>query len=176
MLLMYSGIKFKVSELINIFILNCHLISNISVLFSITKDNQSFCFVVNSLDKWCINQDNRTYLQFLFIQLYFWLTDLPPGLQLNKIKFHYFLSWSAWSNITETQWHNSTFRILRVRRKWIVSYSVIILLDALAVKTRYEDRDLKDVHGGGVWYFLRISIFQSELQLLVRSVIITIVY
>ena len=28
--------------------------------------------------------------------------------------------------------------------------SVIILLDAHAVKTRYEDRDLKDVHGGGV--------------------------
>ena len=89
MLLMYSGIKFKVSELINIFILSCHLISNISVVFSITKDNKSFCFVVNSLDKWCINQDNRTYLQFLFIQLYFRLTDLPPAtsIKLNFIIF-----------------------------------------------------------------------------------------
>ena len=35
----------------NHFYLSCHLISNISAVFSITKDNKSFCFVVNSLDK-----------------------------------------------------------------------------------------------------------------------------
>ena len=83
MLFMYSEVTFKVSELIIIFILSCHLISNISSVFSITKDNQSFCLAINSSHKWCINQDNGTHIQFLFIQLYFWLTDLPPGLQLN---------------------------------------------------------------------------------------------
>ena len=57
-----------------------------------------------------------------------------------------------------------------------LSYRVIILLDAVAVKPGYEDRDFKDVHGGEIRYFLHISVFPSELQLLVRSVIITIVY
>ena len=42
MLFMYSEVIFKVSELIIILILSCHLISNISAVFSITKDNQSF--------------------------------------------------------------------------------------------------------------------------------------